>query len=222
MDELRERERQLTEKPEPFATTDREYTEATTAMDELKTRREGLDEKRREAERTLAVEQETLQKYESQLMQVKNQMQYAAAWKEIDTARKKVKELEDGLIEVMTEIESIDTELAERETALAPLYEKHQAEFEEWQGSLGDIRNLAEKARERIASIEAEIPERLRREFHKIFEHRQGVAVAVVENDACSACRFRVRPAVAQRVRRGEVTMCDSCRRFIYYDKVAS
>lgn len=216
MSELGERERQLSEKPEPFATTDREFGEAMTAIEALKTRKDELDAKRREVERTLAEEQEVLQKYESQLMQVKNQIQYAAAWKEIDVARKKVKENEDQLLELMGQIEAIDTELAERDTAMAPLKERHDTEYAEWQGSLGGIRELVDKAREAIAEIEKEIPDKLRREFHKLFDRRQGIAVSVIENDACSACRFRIRPAVAQQVRRGEIIMCDSCSRIIY------
>lgn len=221
MAELGEKERQLREKPEPFASTDREFSASTAAIDELKGRREELDTRRREIERNLSAEQETLKKYESQLMQVKNQMQYSAAWKEIDTARKKVKELEDELLGVMGQIETIDNELTERETALAPLREKHDAEYNEWQGSLGGIREMADSVRKRIAEIETQIPDRLRQEFHKIFSHRQGVAVAVVENNACSACRVKVRPAVAQSVRRGEITMCDSCRRIMYVGKAS-
>lgn len=222
MSELSERERQLTEMPQPFATTDRTYMEAVSAIDELKARKEELETKRREIERTLSAEQETLQKYEGQLMQVKNQMQYTAAWKEIDTARKKVKEQEDELLAVMTQIESIDDELEERDTVVAPLKKQHDAEYKEWQDSLGGIRELVEKARVRISEIEKEIPDRLRKEFYQIFNHRKGIAVALVQNNACSACRFKVRPAVAQQVRRGEVIMCDSCRRIIYLDKVAS
>ncbi|MBW3672265.1 MAG: hypothetical protein KY432_11415, partial [Acidobacteria bacterium] len=178
--------------------------------------------RRREIERTLGAEQEVLQKYESQLMQVKNQQQYAAAWKEIDVARKKVKELEDELLELMGQIESIDNELTELDTALAPLRERHDSEYAEWQGSLGGIRELADKTREKISEIEKDIPDRLKKEFHKIFGRRHGVAVAYVENDACSACRFRVRPAVAQQVRRGEVIMCDSCSRIIYLNGASS
>ncbi len=222
MSELGERERSLNEKPEPFATTDREYSEAMTAVEALKSRRTELDTKRREIERTLSSEQETLQKYESQLMQVKNQIQYAAAWKEIDVARKKVKELEDQMLELMSQIEAIDNELAEKETALTPLKEKHDSEYAEWQGSLGGLRELFEKATAKISDIEKEIPDQLKREFRKLFDRRQGVAVAVVENGSCSACRFKVRPAVEQQVRRGEVIKCDSCSRIIYLGGAAS
>ncbi|MBW3671407.1 MAG: hypothetical protein KY432_07010, partial [Acidobacteria bacterium] len=46
MSELGERERQLSEKPEPFATTDRQFGEALTAIEGLKTRKNDLETRR--------------------------------------------------------------------------------------------------------------------------------------------------------------------------------
>jgi uncharacterized protein len=222
MSELGAREKQLTTKPEPFAGTDREYTEASSTIEGLKAQREVLEKTRRETERNLEVEQETLQKYESQLMKVKNQMQYAAAWKEIDTARKKVREMEESLLSTMSEIERIDEDLAQRETTLAPIREKYEEQYREWQDSLAGIREEAERVREKISQIETLIPETLKKQFYRIFEHRQGVAVTTIENNACNACRFKVRPAVSQQVKRGEVIFCDQCRRIIYVERVVA
>ena len=50
-------------------------------------------------------------------MQVKNQQQYAAAWKEIDATRKQVKELEESELKKMTDIEALQRQLDEGEAA---------------------------------------------------------------------------------------------------------
>src|SRR5213594_1146877 len=102
---LREREKQLSSKPESFAAVDREWQTANAEMEKLQQQIETLGKERRRVDGELSDEQELLKKYQGQLMQVKNQQQYAAAWKEIDSARKHVKELEDSELKTMTDIE---------------------------------------------------------------------------------------------------------------------
>lgn len=222
MSELSETERRLNNKPEGFAETDRQYNEAKDEIAAQEKRREGIDTNRRALERELETAQEDLVKYEGQLMKVKDQVQYSAAWKEIDAARKKAKEIEDQLLGLMGEIEQIDSDLESRRNALEPLEQQHSAEYEEWQGSLGGLRDEAERIRQQVKDIEKELPDQLRAQFHRIFEHRQGVAVTEIVSNACSACRFRVRPAVSQRLRRGEIVLCEQCRRIFYLEPAAS
>lgn len=222
MAELSETERKLTNKPAGFAETDREFTEANEAISAQEARKEKLDKDRRALERDLEDAQQELAKYEGQLMKVKDQVQYSAAWKEIDAARRKTKEIEDQLLGFMGEIEQIDQDLVARREALEPLAKKHGEEYEEWQGSLAGLRDEAARIRAQVADIEEQLPQQLRDQFHRIFKHRQGVAVAEIVSNACSACRFRVRPAVSQKLRRGEVVLCEQCRRIFYLEPAAS
>ena len=108
---LVEKERALSTKPESFSEVDREYRAATDQITKLETRIQELGKERRKLDGELQDGQQQLKKYQSQLMQVKNQVQYSAAWKEIDTARKKVKDLEDADIKVMADIEESENQL---------------------------------------------------------------------------------------------------------------
>jgi len=100
--ELSERERLLNIKPEDFAAVDQEYQTANEEMQRLQESLDTMSKERRKVDGELADQQELLKKYQGQLMQVKNQQQYAAAWKEIDSTRKHVKELEDSVLKSMT------------------------------------------------------------------------------------------------------------------------
>ena len=220
--QLGEREKQMSVKPESFAAIDREYQ----ALNEEMTRTtESLDAIAREKRRVdgeLSDQQELLKKYQGQLMQVKNQQQYAAAWKEIDATRKHVKELEDSVLKSMTEAEALQGQLDERRAGHDDLKARYDKAHDEWQSSLGDLRKEAEALRKRAEHIEATIPERLRAEFHKIFRQRQNVAVSRVISDSCSSCRTRIRPALAQQLRRGELVYCEGCHRILYLEKTGS
>jgi hypothetical protein len=155
-------------------------------------------------------------------MQVKNQQQYAAAWKEIDATRKHVKDLEESVLKSMTEAEELQKQLDERKGGFGDLKSRYDAAYGEWQASLGDLKKEAEELRKKADQLEATLPPRLRDEFQKIFRQRQGVAVSRVVNDSCSSCRTRIRPALFQQLKRGELARCEGCHRILYLEKQAS
>jgi len=219
---LNERERQMGVKPESFAVIDREYETANEEVGRLQAQIDTLGKERRRVDGELSDQQELLKKYQGQLMQVKNQQQYAAAWKEIDAARKHVKDLEESVLKNMTEAEGVQKQFDDRREGHDALQSRYDAAHADWQHSLSDLRTEAQQLRKRAEQVEATIPERLKNEFHKIYRQRHQVAVARVHNDTCSSCRTRVRPQVAQQLKRGELVHCEGCHRILYLERVTS
>lgn len=219
---LNEREKQMSVKPESFAAVDREYQAVNEEMSRLQAQLDQLAKERRRVDGELSDQQELLKKYQGQLMQVKNQQQYAAAWKEIDATRKGVKDLEESVLKNMTEAEGLQAKLDERQGGHDALKARYDAAHEEWQHSLSDLKKEADQLRAKVAKAEAAIPERLRDEFYKIYKQRQQIAVARVAFDSCSSCRTRVRPQVAQQLKRGEMVRCEGCHRILYAEKSSS
>ena len=219
---LSEREKQMGIKPESFAVIDREYQGANEEVTRLQGQIDALNKERRRVDGELSDQQELLKKYQGQLMQVKNQQQYAAAWKEIDATRKGVKDLEDSVLKNMNEVEGLQQQLDERKGGHEELQGRYDAAHAEWQHSLSDLREESEKLKQRAADIEKTIPPRLLAEFKKIFSQRQQIAVSRVAIDSCSACRTRVRPALAQQLKRGELVHCEGCHRILYSERSSS
>ena len=220
--QLGDREKQLTSKPESFAAIDREWQQANDDMSRLEQSIESLSKERRRVDGELDDQQEMLKKYQGQLMQVKNQQQYAAAWKEIDATRRHVKELEDSELKTMTDVEALQKDLDERRNGSAELKSRWDVAHEAWQHSLGDLRTEVQQLKARAASIEAQLSDGLKRNFYQIFKQRQNVAVARVVSDSCRACRTRVRPALMQQLQRGDLVYCEGCHRILYFEKAQS
>lgn len=219
---LNEREKQMSLKPESFAAIDREYQAANEEMTRLQAQLDTLGKERRRVDGELSDQQELLKKYQGQLMQVKNQQQYAAAWKEIDATRKHVKELEESVLKVMTESEGFQSQLDERKGGHDDLQSRYDAAHGEWQASLGDLKKEADALRKKAEALEATLSPRMKNEFQKIYKQRQGVAVSRVVNGTCSSCRTHVRAMVAQQLKRGELVHCEGCHRILYWEKVPS
>jgi hypothetical protein len=222
LSKLAEKERGLHDKPEGFAAIDREYQASAAENERLTKRLDELATARSASETELQDAEDVLKKYQGQLMQVKNQLQYSAAWKEIDTARRRVKELEDQLLAGMSDIEAAESALEERRAPHEELRARHETEYGAWQHSLGDLRGEIEATRKTVEGIEAGIPEKLKRQFYRVHQQRQGVAMAKVVARSCSQCRVQVRPQVIQQLKRGEMEICEGCHRFFYLDRMES
>ncbi|MFZ2491582.1 MAG: C4-type zinc ribbon domain-containing protein [Thermoanaerobaculia bacterium] len=220
--QLNDREKRMATKPDSFAVVDREYAAANEEIERLQQQIEALAKERRRVEGELSDQQEQLKKYQGQLMLVKNQQQYAAAWKEIDASRKHVKDLEESVLKSMTDSDALQASLDEKRGSFEGLKARYDEAHAEWQHSLGDLREESAKLRERADAVEAAIPPRLRNEFHKIYKQRQQIAVAAANSETCSACRTRIRPALAQQLKRGEFAYCEGCHRMLYWENPSS
>jgi predicted nucleic acid-binding Zn-ribbon protein len=218
---LNDREKQMAVKPESFATIDREYTAANEEMERLQQQIDALAKERRRIDGELSDQQELLKKYQGQLMQVKNQQQYAAAWKEIDAARKHAKELEESELKNMSDAEALQKQLEERQAGHDELKSRYDAAHDEWQHSLGDLKKESEDLRKKVEMIEAGIPRPLRDMFHRVYKQRQQVAVTRVERETCSTCRTKVRPALFQQLKRGEMVYCEGCHRILFTERAS-
>ena len=220
--ELADREKQLDVKPESFAAVDREYQNANEEMQRLQESLDVMAKERRRVDGELSDQQELLKKYQGQLMQVKNQQQYAAAWKEIDATRKHVKELEESVLKTMTDAEAVQNQLDERRAGFDDLKARYDEAHHAWQSSLGDLRTEIEKLKVKQEQLEAGMRDPLKREFWRIVKQRQGIGVARIVGDTCSACRTRVRPALSQQLKRGDLVHCEGCARILYLERPAS
>ncbi|HEX7152492.1 MAG TPA: C4-type zinc ribbon domain-containing protein [Thermoanaerobaculia bacterium] len=221
LSDLADRERQMASKPGPLAEMEREYQAVDAEMAKYQEQLETIGKDRRRVDGELSDQQELLKKYQGQLMQVKNQQQYAAAWKEIDATRKHVKELEDSVLKLMTDADDVQKKLDEKREGFAPLKARYDEAHEAWQGSMGDLKKEAEELRAKASAVETTVSPRMRDQFNRLLKQRQGVAMVGVAMDACSSCRTKIRPALQQQLRRGEFVQCEGCHRILYWEKAS-
>jgi len=116
----------------------------------------------------------------------------------------------------------VQKQIDERKEGYDDLKSRYDAAHHAWQSSLGDLRGEIAKFKAQQEQIEARLPENLKREFWRIAKQRQGIGVARIVGDTCSACRTRVRPALSQQLKRGDLVHCEGCSRILYMERVES
>lgn len=185
----------------------------------IKERHDALEADRRARSEELLVLEESRKKYMDSLMQVKNQREYAAALKEIDTVKARISENEDAILKAMEEIETLRTDIESRAThieAERALVDKEHA----------DVERETAAARETIARCDAErgeiergLPSSLVLAVRRVEHGRRGLFLVKAEDAMCSACHVRVRPQVYQEIKlASRLHTCSSCKRFLYHE----
>ncbi len=192
---------------------------ARAAVDAGKTKIHDNQQARRALEKDIAAVDVRLARFEDHKAAVKTNHEYTALLHEITTAKSEKGEIEERLLVLMEEADDLAREQKAAEAALAG----KKTEGDRDRAALGAERailetELARLAHERVQETRG-IDAALVAKYEQILKQRRGVAVARMVSETCEACHVRLRPHVAQMVRRNDaIVPCDSCQRILYFE----
>ena len=203
--------------PASVARLEKELLGAQEEVDRESARLEELQKDRRKLEGDLMAVETRIEKFQSQLQEVKTNKEYQAMLREIETCRSERARLDERILLEMEESDQHSAVFRQVEERL----EAKRRDTEQGKRRLADEveRMKREKAeleteRDQIAStIHASFLD----PFMKVARQRKGVALVPVEEELCGGCHVRVMPTLIQQIRRAtSLIACDSCRRFLY------
>ena len=190
----------------------------------LDTRIENLNQDIKDAEQNVTnlgvkikESQELIAKYSEQINNVRNNREYDALTKEIEFQNLEI-ELANKHIRESQKIK------ADRETNLEinnQLYSEKKIDLEVKRAELDDIINETHKDEEALSEkfveLSKKIDERLLSAYQRILSNaRNGLAVAVVDRDACGGCFNKIPPQRQLDIRsRKKVIVCEYCGRIL-------
>ena len=178
---------------------------------------EALRAQRRELTQSLAVEQENVQKAEGRLPAIKTQKEYVAVLKEIDTAKKLNKEIQEKLAAKDQEIAALARDQEEKEAELAALTEKVAGRRGEISAALADCDGqLGEKETLRD-SLLGGLPIPVRKRYQMLLDRRNGLAVVEARRGTCLGCNMQLPPQFFNSLfSMRELQTCPHCNRLLY------
>jgi uncharacterized protein len=210
--------KRLAELPAAEQDIERRAAAATAAMEALKTRLQENQTGRRALEKDVALVDTRLARFDDHKAAVKTNQEYTALLHEIATAKAEKDAIEEKILVLMEAADGLTAELKAAERALADA----KREGEKTLGALGAERAKLDETLKRLASERTGelrgIDTTLAAKYEQLLKQRRGVAVAEMKIETCTACHVRLRPAVAQQIRRNaEIVQCDSCQRILYF-----
>jgi hypothetical protein len=184
----------------------------------LQERFEELERDRRTRSSELELLEARKKKFMDDLMQVKNQREYAAMLKEIDAVKAQIADHDEAILRDMEEIDRLKGELQTHSEHIAAEREAVTRQRAEVEARVAEAAALVEQRSRVRERIEAELSTDQRATLRRLELRRQGVFLAVADNGVCQSCFVRVRPQVFQEIKAAAaVHNCESCKRFLYH-----
>lgn len=178
---------------------------------------EARQEERRELLGKLEHERGLAVRAEARLPQIKTQREYLAVLKEVDTAKKQIKELGDQLAAKDRDLEALTADKTEKDAEVATLSEQTAARQAEIAAvAVGLDTGLADHGRQRN-DLTGQLPVPLRKRYDMLLERRNGMAVVEARDGACLGCHMHLPPQLFNRLYVAkEVQCCPHCNRLLY------
>lgn len=174
---------------------------------------------RRALDKDIAAVDVRLARFDDHKAAVKTNQEYTALLHEISGAKAEKTTIEDKQLVLMEEAEGLAAQQKTAEAALAA----RTAEGDRARAGLAADRKALEAELARLSHERAQeargVDAPLIAKYEQLLKQRKGVAIARMTGEICEACHVRLRPHVAQIVRRNDsIVNCDSCQRILYYD----
>ena len=212
-----EARRKLAEGPERDKTFETRLADAKQRVADAKAKLAANTEARRTIEKEVAVHQGRLSKYRDQAMAVKTNQEYHAIQHEMAHAQGEIKKHEDAILERMLEADEVNAAIKTAEADLAAQQKAIEAERVKMKAEDAERQKALEKLVADRAALVAQIDKQVLATYERVAANRHGIAVADAHDGICSECHVRLRPQVANTVRRNDsIVQCDSCQRILY------
>jgi hypothetical protein len=188
-----------------------------TMVESLSAEFDKLREERRALQLALEQEEQNIRRSEGHLPAIKTQKEYVAVLKEIDTAKKLNKDIQDRIQVKETEIAGISRDREEKEQELAELTAKVSDRLDEI------TRQLAEWKAEALSQVHErdglfdQLPVALRKRYQLLFDRRGGLVMVEARNGTCSGCNMHLPPQLFNTLfTLQEIQSCPHCNRLLY------
>jgi predicted nucleic acid-binding Zn-ribbon protein len=144
----------------------------------------------------------------------KNPKELVSLEKELDIFKAKLRQKEDDLLDLMTEIESVQDKIKIQSERLGNLEKEWRQEQKELTQRQAKVKSrLSELGRTRRTYVSDIAKQTL--ELYEGIRVRKGQAVAKIEQGRCQGCRLNLAVNELQRARAGDLIQCSSCGRIL-------
>lgn len=185
-------------------------------IDDAMVQQAAIEKELKVKEQDIAVEQEKIKKSERRLLSIKNLKEHDALSREIKLGKKVAGEIEESILEMITQTEDLKKTIDKKQAELSNL-EKTLVEKK------GETEQLMATAKESMTALLTQKetiivdvdPEYLKR--YQIVKKARGNAMAEMINGSCKACYISVPPQLNIRVlKQQEFLTCPNCNRILY------
>ncbi len=204
--------------PEVLANLENRRAAISADIEKSKENLAAAQKNKRDREKDLEVGAQKVEKLRARTSEIKNNKEYQALLKEIETAEHENQAIEDDILTLMEKIDSASAEIIDTEKQAKEDEVAIQAEQKEMEAAFSKIEaelNSVEQARQEQLS---RIQPALLAQYQMLLLSKAGIAIAEARGEACSGCYMSIPPQVFVNVKKNEsIITCPQCGRILYY-----
>jgi uncharacterized protein len=183
-----------------------------------KRKHDELKARRAECETNVKKLNDGMIKTKERLLEVKNNKEYQAMLKEIETAEKTRGNIESQIIALMEEMDKLSVLVKKDDETLKQATGKYEAEKKIAEDDLSAIDADTVSWTEKRAGLQKSIPADLLAQYERVKKRNNGVGVISVWKAVCGGCHMNIPPQLYNELQRSnELLSCPNCNRIMYF-----
>jgi len=210
-------EKRREEIPEQIRTWETAFREDMERLENQRKRHKAAVLRQRNLEKELEQSNEQLQKKESRKFAVKTNEEYRALLKEIEYGKEQHSKMEDEILMLLDEIDTLNQSIREQEAEINGKETKLKTNKERVELEVASIEKELNATKHRRVQLCVELSEDVLSAYEKIRMQRAGQAVVIVQGEVCPGCHMHIPPQTVNEVlQTGEIRHCPHCRRILF------
>ena len=157
---------------------------------------------------------------QSKMMQVQTSREQTALLKEIEDAKRNVKDNEEKIVSIMEQVEKLSAEMGEEKNLLKAekkLVNEEKGKVKSAIDSLSKGKKTKQNKRDKQAQA---VNGSMIQKYELLRDRRNGLAIVNVLDGVCQGCFMNLPPQKYNMLLRGDqILECPSCQRLIYHQE---
>ncbi|MDD5465220.1 MAG: C4-type zinc ribbon domain-containing protein [Candidatus Omnitrophica bacterium] len=179
-----------------------------------------IQKKRKEKELELATNAEAVKKLQGQLYSLKTNKEFQAMQQQIADSKTDGSVIEEAILICFEESDKIKSRIEEENLKLKneeKIFSEQKKKVEARVKEIDD--RLSQLDAQRKQAV-ADIDPKMLREYERILQSRDGLAIVTVKDNSCGGCHMLLPPQVINLIKMYEhVTTCEMCNRILYINE---
>jgi len=152
------------------------------------------------------------------MLEVKNNKEYQAMLKEIETAELSRSEVETEIISLLDELDKLAVLVKKDADILKERQAKYEQEKKNIEAELNAVDKDSAQWEQKKIELQKNLPDDLLARYEKIKKRSKGIGVTSVWKSVCSGCHMNIPPQLYNELQRSnQLLSCPNCDRIIYF-----
>lgn len=187
-------------------------------LDTVKEALQTAQKNKRDRDQDLETGVQKAERLKARTSEIKNNKEYQALLKEIETIEQENKAIEDEILRLMEKIDAAAAAITtaeqttrEADAAIAAEQKEHEAAAAKIAAELAGV----EQEKQRMAQ---QVEPSVFAKYQRLIATKAGTAIAEARGESCSGCFMSIPPQVFVNVKKNEsIISCPQCNRILYY-----